>query len=52
MNLSVTQVSTDPKTGIAVGNVSGLLTVTGTELSGITASLSGPIFGTYVETAP
>lgn len=52
MNLTVTQVSTDPKTGISVGNVSGLLTVTGTELSGITASLSGPIFGTYVETAP
>ena len=51
MNLTVTQVSTDPKTGISVGNVSGLLTVTGTNLSGGTASLSGPIFGTYVEPA-
>jgi len=50
MNLTVTQASIDPKTGISVGNVSGLLTVTGTNLSGGTASLSGPIFGTYVET--
>jgi hypothetical protein len=49
MNLTVTQVSTDPKTGVSVGNVSGLLTVTGSDLSGGTASLSGPIFGTYVE---
>ena len=52
MNLTVTQVSTDPKTGISVGNVSGLLTVTGTEHAASPRVCPVRISGTYVETAP
>jgi hypothetical protein len=49
MTLTITPVSTDPTTGVTLGNVSGLLTVTGTTVAGNIISLSGPIFGTYVE---
>jgi hypothetical protein len=52
LSLSVTQVSSDPVTGMAVGNVSGLLTVTGTGVAGSQLMLSGPVFGTYVEPGP
>jgi hypothetical protein len=52
LTLTITQVSTDPATGVAIGNVNGLLTVSGTGLSGGQLSLSGPVFGTYVEPGP
>jgi hypothetical protein len=51
MTLTVTQTSVDPATGAAVGQVSGLLTVNGVPIHGNVETLSGGIFGPYIQPA-
>jgi hypothetical protein len=52
LNLNVYPGGADPATGWALGSVSGLLSVSGTDLTGGRQSLSGPVFGTFVEPGP